>query len=269
MGACVLCGKSAGLFYSLHKNCYKQFQSSSDPIVQLLTKKLGSEAADELARQSQAIVQQLDFVEEAQQRALVRALEAYAKSNFTHENYAMDASIAWVKFLEHLDINQKLFLNPSFMVEQQNLPALALLHARELPACNCNSVQFPLELPADETLWWRFADVRLDQLQPQVPKQSWSIALHILESCLPNKSKQALEHRELGAGTLWLTSRGLYFEKEQEVMPIAYQEIVTLTPEFDGVTLQSKQLQTRPQTIRCQEGKLLYQFLRYAQSVGN
>ena len=266
MGACVLCGKSAGLFYSLHKNCYQQFQSSTDPIVKLLTTQLKSAPVTELVQKSQTIVQQLEFVEEAQQRALVRALEAYAKQAFTRENFTVAESSAWVKFLEHLDIDRKLFLDPNFIIEQKNLPMQALLRKRELPASNCNNMQLPFDLRANETLWWRFSDVQLEQLQPKNSKQHWSIALQILESVLPRKSKRAVEHKALGAGTLWLTSQRLYFEKEQEMNSIAYGEICALTPEFDGVTLQSNELQARPQTFRCEEGKLLYQFLRYAKT---
>lgn len=221
----------------------------------------------ELVRQSQTIVQQLEFVEEAQQRALVRALETYAKQTFARENYSVAKSGAWVTFLDNLNIDSKLFLDPNFIVEQKNLPAQALLRNRKLPDCNCNVIQFPLELKANETLWWRFSDVQLDQLQPKKPKQRWSIALQIAESVLPRKTKRSVEHKALGAGTLWLTNQRMYFEKEQEVISIAYGEINALTPEFDGVTLQSNELQARPQTFRCEEGKLLYQFLRYVKTV--
>ena len=221
----------------------------------------------ELVQQSRAIVQQLEFVEEAQQRALVRALEAYAKQKFTRENYTMAESNAWVKFLDHLDIDRKFFLTPSFIVEQKNLPAQASLRDGDLPNFNCSNIQFPFDLQANETLWWRFANVRLEQLQPQKAKQHWSIALQIMESVLPRKTKRSVEHKTLGAGTLWLTSQRLYFEKEQEIISIAYREIYALTPEFDGVTLQSNELQARPQTFRCEEGKLLYQFLRFAKTV--
>ena len=269
MGACVLCGKSAGLFYSLHKNCYQQFQSSSEPIVQLLNSQLESQSVAELVPQLQAMVQQLDFVEQARQRTLVRALETFAKQNFESEPYTVEASATWVKILQHLEIDNTLFLDSNFIAEQENLPLLAALRAGDLPACNCNASQFPIELPANESLWWRFSNVRLDQLQPKQSKRRWSIALQILQSSLPRKPKQAVAFKELGTGALWLTSQFLHFEKEQEVISIAYREIVAITPEFDGVTLQSKELQTRPQTFRCQESRLLYQFLRYALAAEN
>ena len=266
MGACVLCGKSAGLFYSLHKQCYAQFQSQADRIVELLSKQLEHTPSADLARQSQHIVQQLGFVEEAQQRALVRALETYAKQNFLRKDYTLKASIAWVELLGHLDIDQKLFLDANFIIDQKNLPIQAELRTGKLPSCNCNSIQFPQNLQIDEDLWWRFAEVQLDQLQPQQPHRRWTIAYHILESCLPSKTTKAVQQQSLGEGTLWLTNYGLYFETGQELLAIAYHDIYALTPKFDGVVLQSKQLQARPQTFRCADGKLLYQFLRFAQT---
>lgn len=269
MGACVLCGKSAGLFYSLHKNCYQQFQSSSEPIVRLLNSELESQPVAELAPRLQAMVQQLDFVEQARQRSLVRALEIFAKQKFENEPYSIEASAAWVKILHHLEVDATLFLNSNFITEQQSLPLLAALRAGDLPTCNCDAAQFPSELQENENLWWRFSEVHLDQLQPKQSKRRWSIALQILQGSLPRKPKRAVAFKELGTGTLWLTNQFLHFEKEQEVISVAYREIYAITPELDGVTLQSKELQARPQSYRCQESRLLYQFLRYALAAEN
>ena len=222
---------------------------------------------DDLARQLQTIVQRLEFVEEARQRALVRALETYAKEKFAHDDFTLDDSTAWARLLDYLKIERKLFINPNFIAEQLNLPVLAVLRKGILPACNCNAIQFPLDLQNNETLWWRFADVRMEQLQPQHSKQTWSVAMHILQSSLPSKPKKAVEHKELGTGTLWITDQFIHFEQEQRMISFAHQEIYALTPEVDGVTVQRRELQTRPQTFRCEEGRLLYEFLRFAQSL--
>lgn len=267
MGACLLCGKSAGLFYSLHKNCYQQFQSTKAPIIELLAAKLEREPVDHLAQQLLEIVQQFNFVEEAQQRALVQAIETFAQQEFEREDYAANTSIAWVEFLDHIAIDKTLFLNTNFIVEQQCLPVLAILRAGKLPLCNCNVMQFPLELQANESLWWCFSNVRMDQLQPQLTKRKWSVAVRILENTLPAKPKRSVVKEELGTGKLWLTNQHLHFEYQAGIVSIAHQEISAMTPEFDGVTLQRKELQTRPQTFRCEDGRLLYQFLRYAQTI--
>lgn len=269
MGSCLLCGKSAGLFYSLHKNCYQQFQSIKDPIIALLAAKLECEPVDHLAQQLHEIVQQFNFVEEAQQRALVQALEAFAKQEFERDDYAVDTSITWVEFLDHLAIDKTLFLNTNFIAEQQCLPVLAILRAGKLPPCNCNEIQFPLELQANESLWWCFSTVRMDQLQPQLAKRKWSVAVRILENTLPTKPKRSVVKEELGTGKLWLTNQHLHFEYQSGIVSIAHQEISAMTPEFDGVTLQRKELQARPQTFRCEDGRLLYQFLHFAQTVNN
>ena len=102
MGACILCGKSAGLFYSLHKNCYQLYQSSLAPIINTLDSCVSIEPATDLAQQLHAHVEQFEFTAEAKQRILVRALEAFSKQAFSQEITMRRSSSAWVSLLEIL-----------------------------------------------------------------------------------------------------------------------------------------------------------------------
>ena len=270
MGVCVLCGKSAGLFYSLHKKCYQRFQSSADPIVNLLASKLGDEPVSQLAQQLHEQIHSFAFVGEAQQRTLVRGLEAFSNQEFERKDNITASSSAWVELLEYLSIDESLFLNPSFIGQQKMLPNVQSLHAGQLPASNCNADQFPGERQVNEELWWHFSGVRYEQLQPRTQKRQWSVIAQILSSALPNKRKQpALQRKEIGQGDLWFTNQRMCFAGEKEVVSIAFGNIQVITPEYNGVTLQYSELATMPQTFRCEQGQLLYHFLQYVQKVGN
>ena len=269
MGRCILCGKSAGLFYSLHKACYQQFQSSTDPIVDLLQKQLGHTPVSVLANNLAGHVDRFNFVEEAQQRTLVRALEHFAKLEFEDKRRMNTSSVAWLDLLDHLSLDETLFINPYFVAQQQALPLIETLHAGGLPESNCRENDFPEVLSNEEKLWWCFPQARLDRLQPQSEKRQWSVITQILQSALPRKHKPTLQRKRLGEGTLWLTNKRLCFISKEESTSIKYNEIFALTPEYDGVTIQLKQLNSRPQAFHCQQGVLLYQFVRRAQALLN
>lgn len=269
MGSCILCGKSAGLFYSLHKACYQKFQSSTDPIVKLLHDRLSHDTATVLAKNLIRDIEQFNFVDEAQQRTLVRALEKFAKQEFEHKQQFTMSCSAWLDLLDHLSLDEKLFINPHFIAQQRALPQIKSLHEGELPTCNYKEEDFPEVLAADEQLWWCFSQARLNRLQPKKDKRQWSVIMQILQSALPSKHNSTLQSTQLGEGALWLTSKRLYFDSKEENFSIKYSEIFALTPEYDGVTLQLKELNSMPQTFHCQQGILLYQFVRHAQTMEN
>ena len=270
MGVCVLCGKSAGLFYSLHKKCYQRFQSSADPIVNLLASKLGDEPVSQLAQQLHEQIHSFEFVGEAQQRTLVRGLEAFSSQEFERKENITVSIPAWLELLEYLAIDESLFINPSFIAQQKMLPGVQSLHAGQLPARNCSTDQFPGEMQLKEELLWHFSQVRYEQLQPQAQKRQWSVIGQILSSALPNKRKQSvLQRQEIGQGELWLSNQRMCFVGEREFISIDLGNIQTITPEYSGVTLQFRELATMSQTFRCEQGQLLYHFLRYAQKMDN
>ena len=269
MGRCILCGKSAGLFYSLHKACYQKFQSSTDPIVTLLHDRLSHDSASVLAKNLTQDIEQFNFVAEAQQRTLVRALEKFAEQEFEHKQQITMSCSAWLDLLDHLSLDESLFINPHFIAQQRALPQIKSLHDGDLPTCNCEEEDFPEALAADEQLWWCFSNTLLDRLQPKQEKRQWSVIMHILQSALPRKHKPTLQSKQLGEGTLWLTNKRICFDSNAENTSIKYSDIFALTPEYDGVTLQLKELNSMPQTFHCQQGVLLFQFVRHAQTMKN
>ena len=264
MGACILCGKSAGLFYSLHKNCYQLYQSSSAPIISILENQLGHEASADLAQRLHMQVEKLDFTEEARQRILVRALEKFAKQQFRQEEKIGQTCQAWISLLEQLKLDAALFIDPEFLDRQRELPVIDSLYRGILPHSNCSDEQFPLVLKEQEKIWWCFEDVSVNELQPPQKNRQWSVAVQILEGILPRRKKSSLQKTELGRGILWLTSQQLCLECDGKITSIAYRDIMTLTPEYDGVTIQTNERQALPATFRCKQGRLLYRFLQYA-----
>ena len=262
MGACILCGKSAGFFYSLHKECFERYQSSDDALVKILDQQLNVSACGQLAQELQSQVAAYRFSDEASQRTLIRALEKFSKDNI--ENLSDQNYQAWLSLLNELALDESLFINTGFILQQENYALIKSLRKGMLPICNANSANFSVELHNNEHMWWCFSACHVEQLEPKDVQAKWSVFKQIVNNTLPAKKKELFEPNELGEGKIWLTNQSLYYESHGGVNIIDYKKIYACTPIKDGVRLQLNDLQSRPQTFYCEDGRLLFEFIQFA-----
>ena len=265
MGACILCGKSAGLFYSLHKSCFKKYNASDQVIADHLLDGLGKSRSVQLANIITGEIARYEFAAEAQQRTLNRSLEYFSK-HYIEKNKRITFDIrSWIDVLDQLAPDQSLFVNKYFVAQQQNLLAMRALKSQQLPEGNCNPANFSLVLRENEILWWCFNNGSMEQLKPAQNKRQWSVVMQLVESLLSKNNKQSLERESLGDGKLLITNQRVCFEKGEEVVFTEYEDIYSCTPVSDGIHLQSRQLTAIPHTYYCEDGRLLYSFINYAQ----
>jgi len=265
MAACILCGKSAGLFYSLHKNCYRQYDDSRRNIAQSIAKELGRLPSDVLADKIQQSIARCGFVEEAHNRTINRALEFYA-SNFLETNQPSPFLVqAWTALLEKLSPDASVFINQNFLIQQYNLHALQQLKNRQLPECNCHPANYSIQLRKQEVLWWCFDKSEIQEDVTEQNPQSWSVTMHLLDSLLKKNSKQVVNRSSLGSGKLLLTNQRIYFEGE-DLTPseLEYPHIYSLTPVKEGIRIQPKHATSVALTYLCEDARLLFEFIQYA-----
>lgn len=267
MGACILCGKSAGLFYSLHKECFNKYDSSNQHIANLIESGLGRQSTQNISEQIEQHIKSHSFTGEASSRTLNRALEFYAK-NHLNKNQLKDINItAWLELLEHLSPDESLFINANFVVQQQNLPAVSALNENLFPEKNCNPANFSIELNSTEQLWWCFEGAYIEQSQPNKSGRQWSIVMQIFEGLLPKKKqkqKKALQTERSNTGKLLLTSQRIQFEGGSESSGVRHRDIYSCTPVPGGVKIQSTEPKSLPKTYACEDGRLLYLFIKKA-----
>ncbi len=266
MGACILCGKSAGLFYSLHKNCFEQYNASDQIIANHLIDGLGKVESAQLASTITSEVAKCEFSAEAQQRTLNRSLEYFSKHYIENNKSASIDIPHWIEVLRELSPNETLFVNKHFIFQQQNLLAMQELHSQRLPESNCNSANFSISLRENEQLWWCFNNSSLEQVKPIKNKHQWSVIRQVVESLMPKKDKQSLELENFGDGKLLITNKRMCFDKDEEVVFTEYKDIYSCTPTSGGILLQSRELSAIPRRYYCEDGRLLYGFIRHAQN---
>ena len=256
MGACILCGKSAGFFYALHKDCYAAYQAAQKDLLQRLSRQLEHGDIATLASQMQAHVEPLGFDIEARQRCFIKALEDYVEQQ--PSAFKNDQTIQhWLDLITHLQLDERLFVDPYLISQQRNLPALRALQAGQQPSCNQNSLAFPGTLESDETLWWRFTQGEIKQKQAQ--QKQWSVVTQIIDNLRPGKANFVTQ--SLASGTLWLSNKRIYCELDDGLTSTDYREIYSCTPARNGVSIQLQQSSALPKNYECEDGRLLYQFV--------
>ena len=256
MGACVLCGKSAGFFYALHKECYAAYQTAQKDLHECLSAQLSNGETSALAKQMQAHLEPLSFTQEARQRCLIKSLEEYAQQQSSA--FKNDQTVQyWLNLIADLQLDESLFANPYLIDQQRNLPVLRALQAGQQPACNQNNIAFPGTLDVDEELWWMFAQGEIQQ--KQVQQKQWSVVTQIIDNLRPKKSSVVTQ--SLATCSLWLSNKKIYFDLDSELSFIDYREIYSCTPAQNGVTLQTQDRSALARTYQCEDGRLLYQFI--------
>jgi hypothetical protein len=266
MGACILCGKSAGIFYSLHKKCFEKYNASDQIIADHLITGLGKTEPAKLANIIIAEITQCGFATEAKQRTLNRSLEYFSKQHIEKNKTISFDILSWVEVLNELAPNESLFVNKHFVYQQQNLLAMQALRRQQLPESNSNSTNFSISLRENEQLWWCFNKASLEQLKPISNKRQWSVIMQIAEGLLPKKNKQSLKRENFGEGKLLITNQRVYFERDEKAVFTEYQDIYSCTPVSDGVRLQSRELTAITHTYYCEDGRLLYGLIKHAQN---
>jgi|GEM_PF-531105 len=267
MGACILCGKSAGPFYSLHKDCYSKYDASNQTIADYLSKELGVTQSSVLANKIIQHIAECNFIAEAKQRTLNRALEFFASQYIDSTGLSSTKIQAWTEILDELSPDESLFVNPYFLSQQYNLPALCQLNKSCLPESNRHPANYSIQMRAQEVLWWCFDKSEIERDAPVVNKHQWSVMMQIINTTLPKKRKLSVEKKLLGDGKLLITNQRIFFESDDLTDELEYREIYSVTPVKHGVRLQSKLKSSIPQTYLCEDARLLFGFIKYAQNL--
>ncbi len=266
MGACILCGKSAGPFYSLHKNCYSKYEASKQEIAQVLSAQLNVVDTVQVATLVKQRITKFNYVEEAEKRTLNRTLEYFASEYIDNARLTHSEIKAWLDLLDALSPDDTLFVNPNFLAQQYNLHALHELRHASLPDSNRHPANYSIKMREREVLWWCFDNGEVEQDSAIEEKQQWSVLMQVLGSLFGNKQKPKLEKKTLGDGSLLVTNQRLYFESDTYTEQLDYLQIYSVTPINNGVRLQSNASTAKPLTYLCEDARLLFAFIKHGQA---
>ena len=261
---CIVCNKSAGPFYSLHKSCYQVYQDTRECIRQVFSKSIEScEQTNKFTSSieeckpstffSQSLFDSLVKREwQDQANRIVKSKELKGED----ANYLLD--IAPVLEIEDKNVEPHLFTRLS------NIEHLERFQQMESIADVFSGAQIDVELENDESLIWIFKET-LDVEQSRFsPDSEWTVFQSILNSLFKKSRYKELEVKVESAGKLIITNQFLHYVTNKDASKIAYSEIYSITPLKDGVRIQTTKRDSTPNTYITGDGRFTYTLIRYA-----
>ena len=265
MGRCVVCNKSAGPFYSLHKACFPAYENAGRNIRQVLEEAVKSATGVDQVRQSvEACLPSREFSPGLLATLIRRAWQEQAThlvcSKSLNPEYADNLlGIARVLGLDDRTVAPDLFLRLS------NIEHLACLQRGRRPSKVFPAVQDEFGMEVAESLLWVFEGVeKAGQKMPDKPGK-WALLQIILSNQFRRSRYREKELEVRARGKLAVTDQGIHYASEGETERLGFAEIYAITPLADGVRIQPAFRDSRSSTYITGDGRFTYALLQYAQ----
>ena len=265
MGKCIVCNKSVGPFYSLHKACLPVYESTNRCLQQAIADAVqsvpgrdGTRVAVEACLPSSAFSPKLfdTLIRKAWQAQATRILKSKSPDP-GHAGRLLD--IAQALGLEHWDVAPHLFMRLS------NVEHLAGIMQGKKPSKSFPAVPGEIGLEDDESLLWMFEGVhKVGQKKIDEPGK-WALFQTILNSQFRRSRYRKREIEVQARGKLVITDHNIYYVTEQGTTKLGFADIYAITPLEDGVRIQPVYRDSMSSTYITGDGRFTYALLHYAQ----
>ncbi len=264
MAKCIVCNRSAGPFYSLHKACYKIYEDTRKCIHRVYSNSIKLSIQEDKFKQtideckpSSSFSQDL-FISLLKREWQDQALQIVkSKSlNCTHADYLLSVAA-------YLGIDGK-EVEPHLFSRLANIKYLAKLNQNENISYLAKEVHDELEMLVDESIIWVFEETVKEKQQKEAEEKQWSVFYAVVNNLFNKSRYKELEVKVEGTGKFVITNRSIYYLDGKDVTKIDFADIYSLTPLKDGIRIQSTQRDTMPNTYITGDGRFTYALLRYA-----
>lgn len=265
MGKCIVCNKTAGPFYTLHKACYQVYEDTRECLRQVFSKSIESSLqADEFLDTLNACRPSLSFSSHLFKSLVKHIWEEQANQiikskspNAEHAKYLLNVAPALQ--IEDKDVAQYLFTRLS------NIEHLVSINQKQLISKSFTEMHQVIDMVNDESLIWVFEETLILQQQRSSETKQWTIFQSIVNNLFKKSRYKKLEVIVEAVGKLAITSQNIYFITKKETKKLNYSDIYDITPMQDGVRIQTTQKDTTPNTYITGDGRFTFTLLRYAQ----
>lgn len=269
MAKCVVCGKSVGPFYSLHKSCLSSYQGTRKSLKDILTECIASgESSLEVVTKIQSCKPSAHFSEAHFKQLFLKAWQEQACVTIKDTTLNPAATKKLLHLAEKFNLNKE-DVDEHLLTRLYNVEYLNRLQ-KKLPLGKAfQQVADELELEQHETIIWVFKDTaKSEQLRYSQGKQ-WTVLSSVLNNVFMKKRYKQLAVNISDAGTLYVTDQSLYYKIQKTISRTKFSEIHSITPMKNGIRIQASQSGSMPDTYITGDGRFTYTLLQYAQGLKN
>ncbi len=264
MPKCIVCNKSAGIFYSLHKSCYQIYEDTKKSLRQIVSTSFYTSDIDEVIEALYACRPKEIFSPYYYTKLLIHIWEEEAINITKSFNSSEHQASCLLQIAEKLGIEQK-DVETSLFGRLEHIKYIQEIQNNNLISKTFDEKFDELEFDEDEKITWVFNNAGLEEERRYSQEKSYSIFKTVLDSTLLRSRYKTLSTYREDAGRLIVTNKNLYYLKNNKQDQIEIQNIYSVTPMRDGIKIQSKSRNSMPKTFITGDGRFTYCLLGYVQ----
>lgn len=262
MGKCIHCGHSVGFLRSKHSECVEQHNRAQQLLRQTVMQCIqGSDDAAQLrsrllpiAREGYVKPNELDA---AMVDGWVCAVESFLEDGLL----SRDEESRLALFSARSGIGSELMRHPMY-VQLNKATVLRELAEGNMPSLPTFREPLPINLQKGESVIWAFSDTEYleDQIKREIVGRSHGVSLRIMKGvyyrvgAFKGRPVTKQERVSLGLGTLFVTTKHLYFAGSQKSFRVPYSKIVAFEHYSDGIGITRDAASAKPQTFVTKDG---------------
>lgn len=265
MAKCIVCAKSAGPFYSLHKPCYKIYEDTKECLNKTFINCISSGYCDEkLIDTLQICKPRTQFSNALFESLLKRTWENQSKEVLKTKSLNSKHAAYMLAISSELGIGEE-DVEPYLFYKLSNLEYLISIYENK-PFSDINSKwSDEIVLEDGESLLWIFEDTMKLEQQRYSGQKEWTVFQSIIDNLFSKSQYKELAVKVDASGNLIITNKHYYYKSKEEFTKVAFDEINSITPMKNGVCIQTAHRDSMPTTYETGDGRFTYVLLRYAQ----
>lgn len=266
MARCVVCSKSAGPFYSLHKACLPAYQDTRKCLREKISDYIAlPEFSEEFIEILSACKSSEQFSKPHFKELFIKAWQEQAKITVKNSSPDLLAAKKLVQLADGFavadeDVEEYLYSRLF------NLEYLDLLQNKKSLDLNIE-VPVDVELASNEVVVWKFQQISKQEQQRYAQEKQWTVFSSVLSTILMKKRYKQLAVKSRDLGTLLVTTQGLHYCHNNVVTMTKFTEIHSITPMKNGIRIQAITKGAMPDTYVTGDGRFTYTLLQYAQGI--
>ena len=263
MGKCIVCNKSAGPFYSLHKVCLPVYRDAQQCLKAKLSSYLDSEEEESIA-DIKACRPSEGFSEYHFKQICIKAWQEHARNVVSQKSLNVPVTKKLLNFANEFDI-YKNETEPYLISRLMNIEYLQALQNNQSIEFHSSFDMTEIELNQGEHAIWQFDEIDKSEQHQYSQQKSSTIFNTLLDNLFMKSRYKPLDVKLEKSGKLLITNQALHYLLDNSVKETKFSDIHSVTPMKNGIRVQAATRNASPDTYITGDGRFTYALLQYAQ----
>ncbi len=263
MGKCIVCNKSAGPFYSLHKACLPVYQNTQQSLKTKLSSYLDSDEESSIA-DLKACRPSEGFSEYHFKQICIKAWQEHARHVVSQASLNVPVAKKLLNIANEFEI-YKNETEPYLISRLMNFEYLQALQNDQSIEFHSNFDMTAIELNEGEYAIWQFDEIDKSEQHQYSQQKSWTLFSSLLDNLFMKSRYKPLDVKLEKSGKLLITNQALHYLLDNSVKETKFSDIHSVTPMKHGIRIQAAIRNATPDTYITGDGRFTYALLQYAQ----